>query len=102
MVGITQSVSPHWEGKCSMLSNLPRIPILRAESSTVLKTQIFVAGPMRGSGTKPLEKFTVEQRQEIRSQATERTQLQDPIEEWTETNALSLKNALVGAANSNA
>lgn len=93
-----QSVSPHWEGKCSMSSNLPRIPILSGavERSTVLKTQTFVAGPMRGLGAKPLEKFKVEQRQEIRSQATERTQLQDPMEEWTET------NARLGAANSNA
>lgn len=70
----------------------PESPSLGGEQHCIKNTD-FVAGLMRGLGTKPLEKFKVEQRQEIRSQATERTQLQDPIEEWTETNALSLKNA---------
>lgn len=56
-----------------------------------MKNTDFAAGPMRGSGAKPLEKFKVKQKQEIRSQAIKRTQLQDPMEEWTETKALSPK-----------
>lgn len=101
VVGIMKSISPHWERKCSMLSSLPRIPIIRGREQHCIKNTDFVADPMRGSGAKPLEKFKVEQRQEIRSQATEDTAAGPHGRVDWDYSPFS-RNARVGAANSNA
>lgn len=44
----------------------------------------------------------MEQRWKLRSQTVERRQLEDPTQERTETNALSLQYAAMRAAESNA
>lgn len=44
----------------------------------------------------------MEHRQKLRSQTVERTQLEDPTQEWTETDAPSLQYAGMRAAESRA